>query len=91
MDMHLQVPLTEKEYEDLKAIASRYGQSVHEWARHALLQVRNEKSHTLESKLQAIAEAAQHSFPSGDIEDILADIEAGQMVCINSPMSVSDR
>ena len=78
MDMYLQVSLSEEEYGDLKAIASRHGQSVDDWARDALLKARNEQSHTVESKLKAIAEAAKHSFPSGDIEDMLAEIEAGR-------------
>ena len=78
MDIHLQVPLSEEEYRDLKAIASRRGQSVDDWARDALLKARNEQSHTVESKLRATAEAAKHSFPSSDIEDMLAEIEAGR-------------
>ena len=78
MDMHLQVPLSEKEYGDLKAIASRCGQSVDGWAREVLLKTRNEQSHTVESKLHAIAEASKHSFPSGDIEEILSEIEVGR-------------
>ena len=78
MDMYLQVSLSEEEYGDLKAIASWRGQSVDDWARDALLKARNEQSHTVESKLKAIAEAAKHSFPSGDIEDMLAEMEAGR-------------
>ena len=75
--MYLQVSLSEEEYGDLKAIASRRGQSVDQWARDALLKARTEQSHTVESKLQAITEAANHSFPSGNIEDMLAEIEVG--------------
>ena len=78
MDIHLQVSLSEEDYCDLKAIASRHGQSVDDWARDALLKARNEQSHTVESKLKAIAEAAKHSFPSGNIDDLLAEIEAGR-------------
>ena len=78
MNIHLQVPLSEKEYVDLKAIASRRGQSVHDWARDVLMKTRSEQAHTVQSKLQAIAEAAKHSFPSGDIEDMLAEIEVGR-------------
>ena len=77
MDTHLQVPLSREEYRDLKAIASRRVQSVDDWARDALLKARTEQSHTVESKLQAITEAANHSFPSGNIEDMLAEIEVG--------------
>ena len=78
MDVHLQVLLSEKEYRDLNAIASSCGQSVEGWAREVLLKTRNEHSHTVESKLQAISEASKHSFPSGDIGDMLAEIEAGR-------------
>ena len=78
MDMHLQVPLSETEYRDLKVIARNCGQSVEGWARDILLKTRNEQTHTVESKLQAIAESAKHSFPSGDIEDMLAEIGLGQ-------------
>lgn len=42
MDIHLQVPLSEKEYTDLKAIASERGQSIDEVARYALLKIRKE-------------------------------------------------
>ena len=78
MHVRLQLLLSEKEYKDLKAISSRCGQSVEGWAREVLLKTRNEHSHTIESKLQAIAESAKHSFPSGDIEDMLAEIESGR-------------
>ena len=77
MDTHVRVPLTENEYADLKAIAGRRGQSFDEWARQALLRAKNEQAHTVQSKLRGIAKAAKHSFPSGDIEDMLAEIEAG--------------
>ena len=78
MDIHLQVPLTKEEYRDLKAIASRLGQPVDEWARESLLKAKSQQAHTVESKLKAIAEAAKHSYPVGDIEDMLAEIEAGR-------------
>ena len=78
MDIHIHLSLSEEEYSDIKVLANRRGLSVTDWARDILLKTRNEHSHTVESKLQAIAESAKHSFPSGDIEDMLAQIEVGR-------------
>ncbi len=39
---------------------------------------KNEHSASVEAKLQAIAGALRHEFPTADIEDMLLEIEAGQ-------------
>ena len=78
MDIHLRIPLNAEEHEALKALASRLGEPVEEWARRVLLKAKAEQSHTVESKLKAIAKASNHDFPSADIEEMLADIEAGR-------------
>jgi len=52
--------------------------SIAEWVRQALtLARRQEPSGTVAQKLEAIRAATRHSFPSGDINNMLAEIENG--------------
>ena len=47
------------------------------WLRGAW-SARRAGSETVSTKLQALADAAAQDFPTGDIEDVLGDIEAGR-------------
>jgi hypothetical protein len=52
--------------------------SIAEWVRQALVFARRqEPSGTVAQKLDAIRAATRYSFPTGDIESMLADIERG--------------
>lgn len=52
--------------------------SVAAWVRQALRDSREGQPGTVEAKLRAIAGASKHDFPTGDTEDMLREIEAGQ-------------
>jgi hypothetical protein len=78
MSKRLQVVLPDSEMEEIRRIARRERIAVGEWARRALRAARSRQPATEPHvKLKAIRKAAQHSFPAGDISQILAEIERG--------------
>ena len=78
MTKRLQVLLDEEEYLEIQAVARRQRVTVAEWVRQALRRAKDDQPGTAEAKLRAIADASRHSFPTADIETMLAEIEAGQ-------------
>ena len=78
MSKRLQVLLDEDEYSSIREAAYSQGMTVSEWVRQALRRAKDDQPGTAESKLRAIADASRHSFPTADIETMLAEIEAGQ-------------
>lgn len=80
MSKRLQVMLSEDELEALREDARRHGMTVSEWVRQALRKVRRESSSgDVARKRAAIRRAAQFNGPTGDIEQILAEIERGYL------------
>lgn len=78
MAKRLQVILRDPEYREIQRAARSRHMSIAEWVRQALeLARRREPSSDMGKKLAAIRAAARHSFPSGGIEAILAEIEGG--------------
>jgi hypothetical protein len=78
MAKRLQVILRDPEYREIQRAARSRHMSIAEWVRQALeLARRREPSSDAGKKLEAIRAAARHSFPSGDIEAMLAEIESG--------------
>ena len=78
MTKRLQILLDEDEYKEFQDIARRQRMPLAEWVRQALRRARSDHPDFVDAKLRAIAEASRHSFPSGDIEDMLKEIEAGR-------------
>lgn len=79
MSKRLQVILDVREYKSFQLIARETGVSLGEWVRQALRRTAEGFSRkTPQSKLKAIAKARRHQFPTGDIDDILSDIERGR-------------
>jgi ubiquinone biosynthesis protein UbiJ len=79
MTQRLQVLLDDSEFDEIREIARRHRMTVAEWVRQALRAARREEPiYGLEQKLAVLREASQYAFPSGEIEDILADIERGR-------------
>ena len=78
MSKRLQVLLDEDELAEIQALARRRHQTTAAWVRDALRVARDTASRpdTLR-KLHTIREAAEHSHPSGDIDQMLAEIERG--------------
>ena len=79
MAKRLQVLLDEDEYREIEALARGQRLSVSEWVRQTLRKARYSRPRkSKEDKLRAIAEASRHNHPTGDIEDILKEIEEGR-------------
>ena len=74
----MQVLVEEGEYARLQQAAQRRGMSLAEWVRHALRAAcRREPEDGAEKKLAAIRHAARHDYPTGSIDQMLAEIERG--------------
>jgi hypothetical protein len=78
MSIRLQVVLSDDEAAALKESAAREGITVSEWVRRSLrdAEMRQTRGRTTE-RLAAIAAAADYSFPTADIDVMLAEIERG--------------
>jgi len=80
MSKRLQVVLEDGEMRAIRTIAKRRRMTVAEWVRQVLRSARREKP-TLNPrrKMEALHSAVRHTFPSGDIEQMLAEIERGYL------------
>jgi hypothetical protein len=78
MSKRLQVLLPDKEMSVIKRLAHRDRLTVGEWVRRTLREARERKPlNEAETKLKAVRRAAENSFPSGDMEQMLREIERG--------------
>jgi len=76
----LQVLLPDAEMAEIQRMARREQLTVGEWARRALRQARSERSPgDPKAKLKVLREAVKHSFPTADVEQMLAEIERGYL------------
>jgi hypothetical protein len=74
----LQVILKDPDYREIQRAARSRHVSIAEWVRQALvLARRREPIGEVGIKLDVIRAAARFDYPTGDIDRILADIEAG--------------
>lgn len=72
--------LDERELGELRAIAQRHGLTVSEWVRQVIRAARRRESDGDPArKLAAIRAAAAHSFPTADIDTMLAETERGYL------------
>ena len=79
MSTRLQVIVSEDELSSLRQAARRTGLTVSEWVRRALRRARDEQAGpTAESRLRAVERALACNHPTGDIDEMLADIERGR-------------
>jgi hypothetical protein len=80
MSKRLQVLLDEPELREIQKAARAQRVTVAEWVRQALRAARRRQPVVdPRRKLEAIRAAARHSFPVGDIEQMLAEIESGYL------------
>jgi hypothetical protein len=80
MSKRLQVLFDEGELREVQEAASREGIPVSEWVRRALRDARRrEPRGDLDEKVRAIRDAAGHSFPTADIDEMLGEIERGYL------------
>lgn len=78
MSTRLQVVIDDEELDEIRMVARRHGLTVSEWVRQTLRQARRTTSGgSVERKLAAVRAAARHEFPTGDIDEVLDDIEQG--------------
>ncbi len=78
MSKRLQVLLADQEMKEIQRLARRERLSVGEWVRRTLREAREPKPRNdPEAKLKAIRRGAEFAFPTGDIQEILGEIERG--------------
>ncbi len=78
MAKRLQVILQDPEYREIQRAARSRHMSIAEWVRQALeLARRRQPEGAVHNKLDAVEAASRHSFPVGDIDSMLAEIERG--------------
>jgi hypothetical protein len=82
MAKRLQVILKDPEYRETKRAARSRQMSIAEWVRQALDQAhRREPVGKISKKLEVIRAAARLDYPTGDIGEMLAEIERGYGSC----------
>ena len=80
MSKRLQVLLDEPEWRDVQRAARAQRLTVAEWVRQALRAARRtEPLRNIDKKLAVVREAAQHAFPTADIDQMLAEIQRGAL------------
>ncbi len=79
MSTRLQVIFDDAEMAELQAAAASEGLNLSDWVRRALRDARRLRSGSpADARIAAIREAARYSFPTGDIETMNAQIDAGR-------------
>jgi ribbon-helix-helix CopG family protein len=74
----LHLALGDHEYRQIERLARERGISVSEWVEQAIdVARREESSGDSARKLAAVRAAVRHCSPTGDIENMLAEIERG--------------
>jgi hypothetical protein len=80
VSIRLQVLLDEAELREIRQIARHERMSVAEWVRQALRAARQRQARgEPRKKLEVVRAAARHDFPTGDIEQMLSEIEHGYL------------
>ncbi len=78
MTKRLQVLFDDDELAEIKQLAKRRRQTTAAWVRDALRVARDSASSPdPEPKLRAVREALSYDYPSGDIAQVLEEIERG--------------
>ena len=78
MTKRLQVLLDDEELAEIRQLARRRHQTTAAWVREALRVARDTATYPETGrKLRAVREAANLAYPSGEVEEMLAEIERG--------------
>jgi hypothetical protein len=78
MSKRLQVIVGDAELREIQRAARQQRLTVAEWVRQALRSARRTAPRAdAKRKLEAVRAAVRHEFPSGDLDDILRQIERG--------------
>lgn len=80
MSKRLQVVLEDGEMRAIRTIAKRRRMTVAEWVRQVLRSARREEpTSDPRRKMEVLHSSVRHTFPSGDIQQMLAEIERGYL------------
>ena len=80
MSKRLQVLLDEAELREIQRTARAQRMTVAEWVRQTLRAARRrEPAGDTGKKIAVVRAATDHAFPSGDIEQVLSEIERGYL------------
>jgi hypothetical protein len=78
MTRRLQVLFEDEELEEIQELARRRRMTMAEWVRQSLRHAReSDRRSDPRERLDAIKHAAGHAFPTGDIDQMLSEIERG--------------
>ncbi len=78
MSKRLQVILEDEEMHQIKTLAMQQHMTVSEWVRNTLREARHHRQiEKAEKKISVVHSASKHAFPTGEIEQMLAEIESG--------------
>lgn len=76
----LQVLFDDEELADVQRAAARSHMTTSEWVRQVVRKAqRNESAGDPKKKLAVVRRALEHSFPTADIDQMLAEIERGYL------------
>lgn len=80
MSARLQLLMSDQEMKEIHRLAEQEHVTVEEWVRRTLKDARAHKPVTsAEAKLKAVRRAVEHDFPTGDIDQMLAEVERGYL------------
>jgi hypothetical protein len=80
MSKRLQVVFEDAEYRELQKLARKRGMTVSDWVRRALeLARQREPVREAGRKVAVVREAVRHAYPTGDIDQMLREIERGYL------------
>lgn len=78
MSTRLQVVVDAAEMAEIRGAAARQGMTVSQWVRQAVRATRsNDSAIDPARKFEMISRAAEHTLPTGDVEQMLQEIEQG--------------
>lgn len=80
MSKRLQVILADDEFAELQRAAASEGLTVSGLVRQSLRQSRRQRPEgDVAQRLAAVRAAARHAYPTGDIDQVLAEIQQGYL------------
>ncbi len=77
MTKRLQVLMDDAEIDEIQRVARSEHLTVAEWVRQKLRAARSQGGRDALRKLDAVRRAGEYSFPTADVDRMLAEIEAG--------------
>lgn len=80
MSKRLQVVVDDRELAEIRSAAERHGVTVSAWVRQAVrLAHRRDSAVAPSHKLELVRRATENAFPTGDIDQMLAETEQGYL------------